>query len=237
MKKIMRTNPSTLCRLVTLAFVATLIQSCESGSLGSDVGESIDVDPTARLQVLNAGDSNTFREGAEILLTGKASEDADGPILEWEFEQTAGPAAAVVERTSNTISVTAPDVSDETVISFRLSVTDSSQLVTSDSVDIIVVPAQDADRFLTLGLQGGEGPRDSFTIIPILAASNGADQPFILSIKAYLIYPAIGSDADCRTETLPAGEAAVLDSNSECSIALMQENALLSSVSCAAWSC
>ena len=61
--------------------LCALLQACSSGSGGSDVGAHTAVPPTARIQVLNGAANRTFREGAEALLTGKASEDSDGPPI------------------------------------------------------------------------------------------------------------------------------------------------------------
>ena len=76
--------------LGSLAALAAL-QGCSSGSGGSDVGEHQATAPTARVEVLNGGTARAFREGAEVLLTGKASEDRDGPPIAWSFRQTFGP--------------------------------------------------------------------------------------------------------------------------------------------------
>src|SRR5512134_3606182 len=90
--------------------ICLALQGCSSGSAGSDVGAHTAEPPTARVQILNGGTSGTFREGAEVLLTGKASEDGDGPLIAWSWRQTAGPAVRLLETNSTTVKFTAPPV-------------------------------------------------------------------------------------------------------------------------------
>jgi len=215
---------STLTRLCGLLVVATLVQACSSGSGGSDVGNNVNILPTARAQVVNVGADNTFREGSEVLLSGVASEDDDGPILSWVWTQTGGPSVMLVERTSNVVSFTAPDVTAATTLSFQLEVTDSDNATNTASVTMNVIPAQDADGFLTLSLRSGDSRRDAFSIIPGLAAGTGQDEAFTLSVQAYLIYPLVGSGADCNTVGLPPNNvAAVPVTVGSCSVALFSD--------------
>jgi mono/diheme cytochrome c family protein len=172
---------------------AGLLEACSSGSGGSNVGAGSNIAPTARAQVLNGGESSSFREGSEVLLTGKDSEDGDGPLIGWSWAQTAGPAVQLIEVNSTTVSFTAPDIAAETVLSFQLTVEDTDQLTSNASVDVAVVPAQDADKFLSLDLRAPV--RDTFDTFDVVAAlaegastGNGA-KPFTLAVQAHLVYP------------------------------------------------
>ena len=75
-----------------IGFIAAAIAGCDSGSFGSDVGDKTNAAPLAEVQILNGNGTNRFRTGAEVLLSGKASEDPDGPILSyrWEYLPQAG---------------------------------------------------------------------------------------------------------------------------------------------------
>jgi mono/diheme cytochrome c family protein len=188
------------------------LSACESGSFGSDVGDSQNIPPTARAQVLNGGTSgDTFREGSEVILTGKDSEDADGPIIDYEWTQIGGPAVQLVERASATVSFTAPDVSALTDLSFRLAVSDSVNETGDTTVVVTVIPAQDANEFLSLDLRVGEdttGTFDSFKVVAALAdgGATGTDsEPFTLSAKAYIVYPPRNS-----SDVVCSGDAADL---------------------------
>lgn len=185
-------------------FLLTLglaIAGCGSGSLGSDVGGHAGVAPTARVQILNGGRTGTFREGSEVLLTGKASEDGDGPLLSWTWRQTSGPEVRLIEVNTTTVSFTAPPVETAETLGFELTVEDSSGDNASGSVEVGVVPARDADKLLSLDVGTGSA-FDGFKAVAALApgASTGfVPQPFTLSGRAYLVYPPrTAPDADCR---------------------------------------
>jgi hypothetical protein len=173
---------------------ALALQACSSGSGGSDVGSNDNgTAPTARAQILNGNGSSTFREGAEVFLTGKDSEDRDGPVLGWAWKQTAGPAVTLIERNSNTVSFTAPDVSVSTPMKFELTVEDSSFTKASATVDITVVPGQDSNKFLTLDVRGSRKDTfDTFRVVTALkegASTGTTPKPFSFSAIAYLVYP------------------------------------------------
>ncbi|HZL93701.1 MAG TPA: hypothetical protein VFB99_08655, partial [Vicinamibacterales bacterium] len=183
--------------------IGLVLQGCSSGSGGSDVGAHTGEPPTARVQVLNGGPTGMFREGAEVLLTGKASEDGDGPLLAWSWRQTAGPAVRLIETNSATVSFTAPHVQLATELTFELTVGDSTGNTGSASAAVTVLPARDSDKFLSLDVARGV-PFDTFEIVAALAsgaATGAAARPFTLSAEAYLAYPPrVRTDADCRID-------------------------------------
>lgn len=221
-RTIMKNRISNSTLVLGLISIAALVQACTNDSGESIVDEKENVVPTARAQVLNVGADNRFREGSEVLLSGKDSEDGDGPILEWVWTQTAGPEVTLIERTSNVVSFTAPDVAAETVLTFQLEVTDSDNATSTESVTINVIPAQDADGFLSLSLRSIDARRDVFSIIPGLTAGTGQDEPFTLSVQAYLIYPRTGSSVDCNTAGLPV-DATVPATIGSCAVGLLAD--------------
>lgn len=199
----LRAATTASLRLAPLAVALAALHGCSSGTGGSDVGADTRVAPTARAQVLNGGTTNTFREGAEVLLTGKASEDRGGPLIHWSWSQTAGPAVELIEANSTTVGFTAPDVDAPATLTFRLEVEDATGDTGTATVDVGVVPAGDADKFLSLDVRTG-GAFDSFKVVAALAggASTGASpKPFTLSARAYVAYPPrTAPDADCTFE-------------------------------------
>lgn len=191
-------------RHAAIAVVAASLVACSSGSFDSNVGKQVNRDPEARPQILNGGTSNVFREGAEVFLTGKASEDSDGPIVDWQWAQTGGPAVRLLERNSATVSFTAPDVSTGTTLTFELTVSDAHSITNSSTVDVVVLPGQDADKFLSLDLATGTDITDTFDNFKVVAALadgavvGGAPLPFTLSATAHLVYPPRSNPgADC----------------------------------------
>jgi Bacterial Ig domain len=190
---------ASLARTV-LVVVGAALQGCSSGSGGSDVGAHVATAPTARIEVLNGGTHATFREGAEVLLTGKASEDGDGPPIAWSWRQTSGITVQLLEANSTTVRFTAPHVETPSVLSFELTVEDSTANLGHATADVTVLPARDSDKFLSLDVARG-APFDSFDVVATLAggaATGLAPRPFTLSAVAYLVYPARAvPTADC----------------------------------------
>jgi len=176
--------------VIAYLVLGSALQGC-SGSGGSDVGAHSATPPTARVQVLNGGPGRTFREGAEVLLTGKASEDLDGPPIAWSWRQTAGPAVRLREVNPTTVRFTAPHVDVSTALAFEVSVQDSTGNIGSAATDVTVIPARDSDKFLSLDVARGAS-FDKFDVVAALAggATTGlAARPFALSVTAYLVYP------------------------------------------------
>ena len=203
----MNNKIARLTQSCALIGAAVLVNGCSSGSFGSDVGDSQNAPPTARAQVLNVDSTGNFREGSEVLLTGKDSEDADGPVVGWQWSQAGGPSVMLVEKNTTTVSFTAGDVSAPTILSFTVTVTDSDQVTSQASVDVTVVPAQDANEFLSLDLRSGSsttGTFDSFKAIAALGdggATGAAPMPFTVSAVAYLVYPPRSNmGADCTLD-------------------------------------
>ena len=181
-----------------LALVA--LEGCSSGPGGSDVGAHTPTPPTARVEVLNGGTTRTFREGADVLLTGKASEDSDGPPIAWSWRQTSGPTVRLLESNSTTIKFTAPHVESPTRLAFELTVEDSTGNLGRATTDVTVLPARDSDKFLSLDVARGAS-FDTFEVVAALAggaATGTTSHPFTLSAQAYLVYPSRDAPlADC----------------------------------------
>jgi len=196
--------PSLGIRAAPLAALGLVLQGCSSGSGGSDVGAHTSEAPTARVEVLNGGPTRTFREGADVLLTGKRSEDSDGPLIAWSWRQTSGPAVRLLETNSTTIKFTAPPVASQTTMAFELTVEDSTGNLGHATMDVTVVPARDSDKFLSFDVARGAS-FDTFEVVAALAG--GADtgvvaQPFTLSAEAYLVYPSRDAPtADCSFDS------------------------------------
>lgn len=187
-----------------LLTLGAALQGCSSGSGGSDVGGHTPTLPTARVQVLNGGATLTFREGADVLLTGKASEDGDGPLISWSWRQTSGPNVRLLEANSTTIKFTAPHVDSPTSLAFELTVEDSTGDLGRASTTITVLPTRDSDKFLSFDVARGVS-FDTFEVVAALAGgttTGNMPRPFTLSVEAYLVYPSRDSPgAACRFDS------------------------------------
>ncbi|HEX7029850.1 MAG TPA: PKD domain-containing protein, partial [Gammaproteobacteria bacterium] len=75
-------------------------------------------------------------------LRGFQSSDPDGSITAYQWTQVAGPDARLEDADQETAQFTAPFVAEETVITFRLTVTDDVGAVAHDDFDVIVNPGK-----------------------------------------------------------------------------------------------
>ena len=72
-----------------------------------------------------------------VVLTGTAN-DPDGTIVSYLWEQTGGTMVSLAGATSGTAMFTAPDVSMDETLTFRLTVTDDDDATASDEVSVVV---------------------------------------------------------------------------------------------------
>ncbi|MDN7126871.1 S8 family serine peptidase [Pseudidiomarina sp. 1APR75-33.1] len=79
--------------------------------------------------------------GQQVTISGETSGDPDGDPLEYTWEQTSGPAVTLSSTNEVTASFTAPSVSTEQDLTFRLTVSDGS-LEDTDEVTISVFPQE-----------------------------------------------------------------------------------------------
>ena len=123
----------------TLTFRLTVSDGTASASdtmnvVVNDVGLGINSPPVA-----NAGPDQTVAELSTVNLDGSASQDPDGDIFSYAWQQTGGPNVTLSDATAATPSFTSPDVAAATpeVLSFELTVDDGSYS-TTDTVAITV---------------------------------------------------------------------------------------------------
>jgi Leucine-rich repeat (LRR) protein len=94
---------------------------------------------------VNAGASQSVNEGASVALSGSGS-DSDGSIASYRWVQTAGPAVGLVNANTAVASFVAPQVTGDTILSFKLTVVDnrgasavaSTNVTVKDTADLVV---------------------------------------------------------------------------------------------------
>ena len=103
---------------------------------------SVEVNVTVRQAnqppAVNAGADQTVTEGAIVVLSGTAS-DPDGTIVTYAWTQTGGTAVSLAGADSATAMFTAPDVSADATLTFRLTVTDNDGAQATTEVTVSVV--------------------------------------------------------------------------------------------------
>jgi len=105
---------------------------------------AIDVLPPNIDPVANAGADETVDEGTTVTLDGSGSSDQDGILQQYTWTQLNTPTVTLQEipggpgMPSTSVSFVAPDVNQDTVLTFRLEVTDDRGGISSDEVAITV---------------------------------------------------------------------------------------------------
>lgn len=125
-----------ICADSTLTFNLTVanIGGGDTDSVSVFV-KNIILDPVA-----NAGaDARVYRD-ASVVLDGSASTHDPCLTVTYAWTQTQGPPVALSGAATATPSFVAPDVKTDTLLTFRLTMTDGAGNVTSDEVSVIAMP-------------------------------------------------------------------------------------------------
>lgn len=168
----------------------------------SNVGEQEDLPPLAKALAVGLGINNSAREGSEIILTAKDSDGQDTPIFQFNWSaSTANPSAVQLrELTVNSVSFTAPQVTEATDYTFDLLVVDADGGEATDSVTITVIPARDLDRFLAFdSLSTTSLDNYQVALIPTTGQPVGSgNSEYSLDVNVVLHYP--DRNADCAAD-------------------------------------
>ena len=117
-----------------VSFILTVTDS--AGQTVADTVSITIVNLDNILPVVDAGPDQTVNEGDMVTLAGSGS-DADGPVtLSWS--QTGGTSVTLSDSTIGNPTFTAPAVSSNEVLTFRLTVTDNVSAKVFDDVSITV---------------------------------------------------------------------------------------------------
>jgi hypothetical protein len=164
---------ATHFRPLALAASIAILSACGGGS-GSSYQDS-NIPPVASATAVGLGGSTsttnkTFsaRSNSQVVLTGKDSDSDVAPILEFDWQQTAGPSVTLIERTANSVAFDTPDTPTDSTLTFQLTVTDANGRSDSDEVTVNVTAISDANRFLA-------DPRVAENKLTVVAALEGGE--------------------------------------------------------------
>jgi mono/diheme cytochrome c family protein len=192
----------------------------------SDVGEqeSEKSEPFASVVVLNhpfttdtSGKVVTrVRSGSEVFLSGKDSDGESAPVLsyEWSKLDQSSPADQVklITRDKRTVSFSAPTVTQDVTLRYRLKVTDSKGKTAQKDVDVAVVAVPDNDRFLAYDPASVNANKlkvvalASRDVDPSELQTSG-DVEFEIVVRRLVDYTTAGTDGpylEVATEKIPA---------------------------------
>ncbi|WP_341328022.1 hypothetical protein [Methylotuvimicrobium sp. KM2] len=157
---------------VTEATVLTFKLTTTNSAGTSEDTVRVTVNPIEAAPVANAGSAQTVISGASVTLNGAGS---TGTIDSYAWEQTAGPSVTLSSPNSASAGFTAPTVAAPTVLTFRLTTTNSagssSATVNVTVNPIVVAPVANAgnaqtvisEASVTLNGAGSTGTIDSYT--------------------------------------------------------------------------
>ena len=126
-----------------------------------------------------AGMNQTVSEGASVTLDGSQSNDPDGDTLSFAWSQTGGSSVALQGANTATATFTAPNVSSDTLLQFRLDVGDPGGLGGSATVNVTVTNTSGGGGFSGNG-GGGSGSTAPVVLLLlglVLARRRGANTP------------------------------------------------------------
>lgn len=116
-----------------------------------------------------AGSSQVRASGATVTLDGSQSNDVDGDSLEYSWTQTSGPGVALSNAGSAIAQFTAPSVNSDTMLQFRLTVTDPGGLSDAATVTVTVTVTSDPTAFGGGGSGGGATHPLTFVLLLVAA--------------------------------------------------------------------
>nr|MDJ0909748.1 choice-of-anchor B family protein [Woeseiaceae bacterium] len=118
-------------------------------TLQSPTGTTIGTSATLRVNILDgsgsnsapnaiAGSSQTVSSGSTVTLDGRSSNDPDGDTLSYQWSQISGTSVSLSGADTQTATFTAPSVSSDTLLTFRLEVSDAGGLSDTTTVNVTV---------------------------------------------------------------------------------------------------
>jgi choice-of-anchor B domain-containing protein len=113
-----------------------------------------------------AGSSQIVAANSVVTLNGSQSSDSDGDSLDFEWQQISGPSVTLNNAGAADATFTAPSVSSDTMLQFRLTVSDPSGLSDSATVTVTVTRPSDAN-----GGDSGGGAVNAWLLAWLLAAA------------------------------------------------------------------
>lgn len=100
-----------------------------------DVDDALPLTPNA-LPTLSVNTSLTVNEKTNVLVTATGA-DADGPVT-YSWTQVSGLALTLGQLTSETVSITTPEVTQDESAVLRVTVTDTDGLTVSETIDVLI---------------------------------------------------------------------------------------------------
>ena len=181
--------------------VSAFVTGCSKLSDVGDDGEE-SAPPFAEIVVLNQPFTTTaqqvstrVRAGTEVVLSGKDSDSFVIPVVtfQWQLLTTGGAADDIrlVPRTRDTVSFSAPMVTQDTTLEFQLTVTDAKGKTAQRNVEVLVEGVPDPRHFLSYNLDTPRTFRvNAMTSENVAGGTLPADVGFDILVRQLVNYTA-----------------------------------------------
>ena len=113
----------------------------------------------------DAGADQTVEEDDAVALDGTGSSDSDGDDLTYSWTQTAGPEVTLTDGDTATPEFEAPDVTDDTLLTFELTVTDTAGNSDTDTVGVVVEEDDDGAPMPSADVTFDDQTSDGTTVV------------------------------------------------------------------------
>ncbi len=131
-------NEGHQCVKLTLVDGGIYDQDGEANGKVADPGvfavEVVNLAPTAVIS-----GATSISENQTLMLDASASNDPESQSLSYGWQQVAGP-SATLEANGAMLTVSAPDITSDTTLSFTVTVSDGKNETTSEPFDVVVTP-------------------------------------------------------------------------------------------------
>jgi hypothetical protein len=171
---------------------------------------TVTVTPPNPAPVVSAGSAQTVNERTSVYLNGSAS-PVNATITGYSWVQTAGPAVTLLNATRSAASFSAPDVAVDTVLTFKLTATDSKGTTGSASVNVTVKNLDGVDLAVTsVSSSGTTSVKRGATFIFYATTKNTGTLPINSTTTTgyYLSTDALITTADTLLGTVNIGAQA-----------------------------
>lgn len=129
-----------LTQEVELVFELTVT---DSKGLAVSKSVSITVTPVNDAPVVSAGNAQIVPEQSAVTLSGEAS-DSDGQLAEVKWQQMAGTTVTLQPVSETQVRFIAPTLTEQEVLTFKLSATDNEGATSESTVSVTVTPVNEA---------------------------------------------------------------------------------------------
>ncbi len=156
---------------VTVNTTLTFRLTVSDGSLSATDDVTVTVRHVNRKPTAAAGSDQMVDEGTTVTLDGSGSSDPDGDSVSYSWEQTAGPTVTLSSTTAASPTFTAPDVTTNTTLTFRLTASDGSLSATDD----VTVTVRHVNRAPTAAA-GSDQTVDERTTVTLSGSGDDPDE-------------------------------------------------------------